>query len=268
MSSAPVLIHLLDEDPDLAAGISANRMPLARQRAVAYVVGEDPGPADFLGAYGAAAGWLGLLLLDGLVLQHAAVLDRTSTQVLAPGDVFCPWEFDQECALQPSAITFEVIAPSRLALLDDEFAARVRPWPQIASALIGRAARRAHGFTVAHGLATYPRVDVRVVALLWHLAERCGVALADETVVLPLALTPWTIARIVGCEPGLVRSALGTMRREGLVSPTAGGWLLSGTLSMQIEFLLARAKARPLAVVASGAHQHNGSRSFRSSSTG
>lgn len=268
MSRVPVLIHLLDEDPDLAIGIGATRMPAARRRATAYVVGRDPGPADFLGAYGGAAGWLGLLILDGVILQHTAVLECTTTQVLAPGDVFCPWELDQECALQPSAVTFEVIAPSRLALLDDAFAERVRPWPQIASALIGRAARRAHGLTLAHGLAGYPRVDVRIVALLWHLAERCGVALADETVVLPVALTPRTIARMVGCEPGPVNSALASLRREGLVSQTAGAWLLNGTLPLQIEFLLARPKPRPLAVVSGGAHSRRGSRRFRSSSTG
>ena len=267
MPQVPNLTHVLDEDPDLAIGLQGSRRSLARRRAVAPVARLDPGPVDFIAAYGSASGWLGLLVLDGLILEHTTVLGRSRTQVLVAGDVFCPWEIGDDCTLIASTVWFELLTQSRVALLDADFAERVGPWPEIASALVGRADRRAHGHAVSRGLADYPRVDVRIVSLLWELAEKAGVAVADETVVLPLPLTHRTIAMIVGCERTSVTSALGSLSRDGLVLHDAGGWILHGSLPEQLEFLLTRGWKRPFAVVPGGAPSRR-VRGFRTSSTG
>jgi CRP-like cAMP-binding protein len=267
MSNVPTLIHILDEDPDLAVGLMGGRRATARRRAVASVLQLNRGSADFVSAYGWASGWFGLLVLDGLILQSASVLGHTSAQVLAPGDVFCPWEIEQDCALLPTTVTYDVVIESRVALLDDAFAERVRPWPEIASALIARADRRAHGLTVTRGLAAYPRVDVRIVALLWQLAERSGVAVEDEMVVLPIRLAHDTVARIVGCERSSVSSALGSLRREGLIVLHENGWILNGSLPLQIEYLLTRNPRRPFTILPGGGRRGR-VRSFRTTSTG
>jgi CRP/FNR family transcriptional regulator, cyclic AMP receptor protein len=267
MSYAPNLVHIIDEDPDLAVGLFGARRAAARQRALAPVVHFAHGRADFIGEYGSAGGWFGLLVLDGLILQSASVLERTTAQVLAPGDVFCPWEVEQDSALLPASVSYEVVAESRVALLDEAFAERVRPWSEIASALIARADRRAHGLTITGALAAYPRVDVRIVSLLWQLAERSGVAVDDGTVVLPVRLTHETIARIVGCERSSVSSALGSLRREGLIVRDEGGWLLNGSLPLQIEYLLTRQSRRSLAIV-SGEGPRGRVGGFRTTSTG
>jgi CRP/FNR family transcriptional regulator, cyclic AMP receptor protein len=267
MSYVSNLVHILDEDPDLAIGLLGARRATARRRALASVVELGRGTVDFIAAYGSSSGWFGLLVLDGLILQNASVLGRASAQVLAAGDIFCPWELEQDCALLPATVSYEVVTPSRVALLDDAFAERVRPWPEIASALISKADRRAHGLTVTHGLAAYPRVDVRIVALLWQLAERSGMVLEDATVLLPLSLTHDTIARIVGCQRSSVSSALSTLRRDGLVLRDESGWILHGSLPLQIEYLLTRTSRRPLAVVSGDAPRRR-ARSFRTTSTG
>lgn len=267
MPQAPTLVQVLDEDPDLAIALRGPRRSAARRRALAPVVRIDPGPADFIGAYGSATGWLGLLVLDGLILKHASVLGQSSTQVLVAGDLFCPWEIEDDCAPVPSTVSFELLTRSRVALLDADFAGRVRPWPEIASALIGRADQRAHGRTVANALAAYPRVDIRIVALLWELAERVGTAVDDETVVLPLPLTHRTLAMIVGCERTSVTSVLGALRRQNLVIRDSGGWILRGSLPRQVEILLARGSTRPFAIVAGGAPRRR-VRGFRTTSTG
>lgn len=267
MPLVPTLVHVLDEDPDLAVALGGPQRSAARRRALAPVVWVDPGPADFIGAYGSATGWLGLLVVDGLILQHSSVLGRSSTQVLTAGDVFCPWEIENDGSVLPSTVSFELLTRSRVALLDADFAERIRPWPEIVSALIGRADRRTHGRTVSNGLAAYPRVDIRIVALLWELAERVGVAVADEEVVLPLPLTHRTLAKIVGCERTSVTSALGALRRENLVVRDAGGWILRGSLPRNVELLLARGPTRPFAMVEGGAPRRR-SRGFRTTSTG
>lgn len=262
MRQVPSLVHILDEDPDLALGLHGPRRASARRRATAPVMELSPGQADLIDAYGSVSGWFGLLVLDGLILQHARVLERSTTQMLGRGDLFCPWQIEQNSAVLRSTVSYEVIAASRVALLDDAFGERVRPWPEIASALIGRA----QALTVTRGLAGYPRVDIRIVALLWELAERSGVAVADETVVLPIPLDAQAIARIVGCEPESVSSALGLLRRDGLIASDSAGWILNGSLPLQIEFLLARGLRRPFAVVPGGSRR--GQRGFRTSSTG
>jgi CRP-like cAMP-binding protein len=234
------LRHILDEDPDLAESIEGARRVIARRRAVASVVTLETGPVDLARPFGQVAGWLGLLVLDGLILRHVRVLGRSTTQVLGAGDVFCPWESQEEWVLLRSEASFEVVMAARVALLDDRFAERVRPWPQIASALIGRIERRAESLALARTVGTYPRVDVRIVALLWDLAQRFGRVIEDETVVLPLPLTHRVLARIVGCERQSVTSALGALRRDGLVERSDRGFMLHGTLPLQMAFLLSR----------------------------
>jgi CRP/FNR family cyclic AMP-dependent transcriptional regulator len=234
------LRHILDEDPDLAESIEGARRIIARRRAVASVLTLDTGPVDLAGAFAQAAGWLGLLVLDGLVLRHMRVLGRSTTQVLGAGDVLCPWESQEGWVPLPAEATFEVVMPARIALLDDRFAERVRPWPEIASALIGRVERRAESLALARTVGTYPRVDVRIVALLWELAQRWGRVIADEVVVLPLPLTHRVLARIVGCERQSVTSALSALRRDGLVERSDRGFVLHGTLPLQVAFLLSR----------------------------
>ncbi len=234
------LHHILDEDPDLADALEGARRVVARRRAVASVLSLDTGPVDLAGPFAQVAGWLGLLVLDGLVLRHMRVLGRSTTQVLGAGDVLCPWESQEEWTPLPSEATFEVVMPARIALLDDRFAERVRPWPEIASALIGRVERRAESLALARTVGTYPRVDVRIVTLLWDLAQRWGRVVEDETVVLPLPLTHRVLARIVGCERQSVTSALSGLRHDGLVDRSERGFVLHGTLPLQVAFLLSR----------------------------
>jgi CRP-like cAMP-binding protein len=234
------LRHILDEDPDLAEGLDTTRRTIARRRAVAPVVHLNTGPVDLCAPFANRAGWLGLLVLDGLVLRHVTVLGRSTTHVLGAGDVLCPWEIEAEWALLPSEASFEVVMPARVALLDERFAERVRPWPEIASALIGRVERRAESLALARTVGTYPRVDVRIVALLWELAQRWGHVVEDETVVLPLRLTHRVLARIVGCERQSVTTALSALRRDGLITRGEEGFLLHGTLPLQVAFLLSR----------------------------
>ena len=69
---------------------------------------------------------------------------------------------------------WRALCPTRLALLDAEFAERVRPWPQIGHALLRRAERRTADLDVLRAITCQPRLEVRLVLLLWHLAARWG----------------------------------------------------------------------------------------------
>jgi hypothetical protein len=72
-----------------------------------------------------------------------------------------------------------------------------------------------------------PRVDARVQALLWHLADRWGHVTLDG-VVVPARLTHDMIGRLVGAHRPSVTTALSELTRSGRISRLPHGWLLTG----------------------------------------
>jgi len=56
--------------------------------------------------------------------------------------------------------------PARVAVLDAGFAERVRPWPQIALALLRRAGKHAEDLDVQRAIACQPQLEVRLALVL------------------------------------------------------------------------------------------------------
>jgi CRP-like cAMP-binding protein len=72
------------------------------------------------------------------------------------------------------------------------------------------------------------RVDVRLLAFFWHLADRWG-RVGPEGVIVPLRLTHRTLAQLVGAQRPSVTTALGALAGEGRVTRRDDGtWLLHG----------------------------------------
>src|SRR5581483_1648352 len=86
---------------------------------------------------------------------------------------------------------------SRVAVLDEDFADRIRPWPQIVYALLRRAVRRTMELNVQRAATCHPRADARIALLLWHLAERWG-RVEPDGIRVPLPLTHRLIGQLVG----------------------------------------------------------------------
>ena len=71
-------------------------------------------------------------------------------------------------------------------------------------------------------------MHLRVLLLLWHLADRWGRVRPDD-VYLDLPLTHDLIARMVGAHRTTVTLAIGRLREEGRLERTdRGAWLLLG----------------------------------------
>ena len=99
--------------------------------------------------------------------------DRTATELLGAGDLLQPPELLADDLLERS-VPLARAAPDRLALLDEDFVERVRPFPQIARALLRRAVPATAELDVLRAITSQPRLEVRLVLLLWHLAARWG----------------------------------------------------------------------------------------------
>ena len=93
-----------------------------------------------------------------------------------------------------------------------------------------------------HRAATcHPRADARIALLLWHLAERWGIVVADG-ILVPLPLTHRLIGQLVGAERPSVSHALARLSSAGLVTRDPNGLVLHGTAAHHIACLVERSE--------------------------
>jgi CRP-like cAMP-binding protein len=112
-------------------------------------------------------------------------------------------------------------------VLDRRFAGIVGRWPEIVDELLGRALNRARELDYNMAIAQLPLLELRILALLWHLADRWGEPVEDG-VCVPIRLTHSLLAGMVLGRRPSVSSTLTELGRRGLVSRTEKGWILHG----------------------------------------
>jgi CRP-like cAMP-binding protein len=127
-------------------------------------------------------------------------------------------------------------------MLDHEFAERVRPWPQIGMALLRRAGRRVAEADALRAIACQPRLEVRLVLLLWHLSTRWG-RVEPSGIRLTLPLTHRLLGQLVAAERPSITHALARLADSGLVTGGACDLHLHGTLDEHLEALTERSGA-------------------------
>ena len=220
-------ISLLDADPDLAGGLSGERLAAARRELICEVfecgrgvLSEHPGLEDPDGA-------LGLLVIDGLLSRRVAVAGRRCVELVGVGDLLRPWQNDGEHFIAPFESVYQVHEPVRLAVLDQRVAARIGRWPEVMAMLVGRVMNRSRALAGHLVLAQMPRVDERLLVLFWHLADRWG-RVTPEGVVLPMRLTHRTIGNLIGAQRPTVTLAGGQLVSAGAIhgAEPGGAWLL------------------------------------------
>jgi CRP/FNR family transcriptional regulator, cyclic AMP receptor protein len=224
MPATDAHIALLTADAGFARGVPAEDRALAERVIVLPRLDIDRGPwtpcppADGGGPPPLA------LLIDGLVARHVGLGERVATQLLGPGDVFDPWAAADDDLL-PRTVRWSADAPGTIAVLDGRFAVAAQRWPALAATAQSRLAALGDRLAVHLAICQLPRVEQRILALLWHLAERFG-RMTTDGVVLDLRLKHRLIGELVGAQRPTVSLALASLLEEGLVSRRPGGALL------------------------------------------
>jgi CRP/FNR family transcriptional regulator, cyclic AMP receptor protein len=171
---------------------------------------------------------IGLLVLRGLLVREATVGDHPSAELLGPGDLLRAWEDRDTEVLLPRSVRWIALSDARIAVIDHALAVRAAQWPEVLAALVERAARRAERLVTMQAIGHLTRVDDRLLALLWCLAERWG-RVGRDGVVLDLRLPHRTLAGMVGARRPSVTTALGRLIARGdVVRRPDGGWVLRG----------------------------------------
>jgi hypothetical protein len=219
---------LLEADRDLIGDIPTEHVAQARRHSLARVIALQRRRWDPAGISRAAtSSWQGLYVLSGLLIRRTRVGARDAGELLLPGDMFRPW--DEDHGYEPLDVSTDwlVLMPTRLAVLDEHFAARMARWPGVCAALGGRLSGRLRQHAVLQAISHLPRADGRLLLTMWVLAERSGTVRPDG-VLVRLPLTHSVLATLIGSHRPTVTIAVSTLADEGLLyRRSRSEWLLT-----------------------------------------
>lgn len=230
-------VVLVEEDPDLLRGFDSATVAELRTATGVKVLELEAGP--WRRSTPLATPIYGLFVLDGILSRGVMIQGRRSAELLGPGDILRPAASDEMDSSIDFQVTWEMLEPTRLAVLDDDFAKAVAPWPEFVGTVMDRIMRRAHSLAFHLAVSHLKLVETRLLVILWYYADRWG-RVTPGGVLLPLRMTHGMLARVVGARRPSVSTALGRLQERGLIERTTGGqWLLLGPPPRELEELSA-----------------------------
>ena len=214
-------IRMLQADPDLGRFLP----PEERREAAALTIPTeqlDIGPFDvdeLLHRHRA----FGAFVVDGMLACHLRVGEQAGMRLIGPGDILSPGSAPASMLLADRG--WRVVAPSRVAILGRDILVGVHRWPRLLAGLHARIAEQIERVAVQLAICQLPRVEDRLLALLWLLAESWGRVTPAGT-SLPISLTHETLGALVGARRPTVTLALGELAERGAVLRQDRSWLL------------------------------------------
>src|SRR3954447_9282200 len=172
MSAVDIATHhrtrLLEVDPDLAEAIPRDDRVAARRLIVSEARRAERGPwSPDLSCRDGGRGFA-LLIASGLMLREVVLADRRAAQVFGPGDVLRPSACDDSSLAE--AVEWTVMEEAVIAILDDTFLLAARRWPRLGNAINDRLFAQVDRMAVHLAIAQLPRIEQRLLGILWHLA--------------------------------------------------------------------------------------------------
>ena len=220
-------IRLLVADPDLGSALEGETLAQARDQVVFPGIELDPGPLE-LDRLRQAAGVRdrlhGYLVLSGSLAINLHMSGRRCTRLIGPRELVLLDGVQTDSI--PLNWEWSVLAPARLVLLDARLHTVARNWPALMSSILERAAQQTRQAFLQQAISQLPRVEERLLALFWSIADRQGVVRPDG-VWLELAATHDTLASMVGAQRPTVSLGLTRLADGGLVRAEEGGWLIA-----------------------------------------
>jgi CRP/FNR family cyclic AMP-dependent transcriptional regulator len=213
-------VRLLTVEPDLGRFLTPDERD-ATGGLLVPVRRIETGELD-VGALLRNARAFGAIILEGMLLHRVQVGEQTALRLLGPGDLL------SRSGVAPSMLVdsrFTVAAPARVALLGDEILVAARRWPLLYAGLHIRMSEQGERLGTQLAICQMPRVDQRLLALLWLLAESWG-HVTPLGVRLPLTLTHDALGGLVGARRSTVTLALGELTKRAAIIRQDDGWLL------------------------------------------
>jgi CRP-like cAMP-binding protein len=169
------------------------------------------------------ASTFGALVLDGILVSQVKLGGQVAARRLGPGDMIAlPRGLP---ALLGAEAAWHAAVPSQVAVLGRAVSRAAQRWPELVGRLQARMGAECDRIEMQLAICQLPRVEDRVLAMLWLLAESWGhVTHAGTT--LPLTLTHDVLGALVGARRPTVTLAVGELSDRGVIAQLDTGWLL------------------------------------------
>jgi CRP/FNR family transcriptional regulator, cyclic AMP receptor protein len=219
--ASPSAVRLLDVDPDIGRYLTPEELEDATGLVVP-VLRLPEHNADVVDAL-ERIGAFGALVIRGMVIHQLRIGDQVAARLLGSGDIVTVAGAPQSMLLSESRC--RTAAPTELALLGKEVLAAAHRWPRIVAGLQSRLAQQSDRLATQLVICQLPRVDQRLLAMMWLLAESWGRVTSSGT-SLPVSLTHETLGALIGARRPTVTLALRELTERGAVVRQDRGWLL------------------------------------------
>jgi hypothetical protein len=220
----PTTVHLLDHDPDLGGRLSADRFAQARAALVAQVVSAPAGDWLWGEMLPAPDHLVAVTILSGIFARRVRVHSGAAIELLGPGDLVRPWLATHDTSIGLDVdVTWQVLAPGAVALIDLELLHRSSDWPEVAAAVLERSIGRSRDLAFRHAAVAHPRVEDRLWLVLWQIAERFGRTTREGVVASLPGLTHGTLAQLVAASRPSVSKGLSDLHDRGVLDRGASG---------------------------------------------
>jgi CRP-like cAMP-binding protein len=219
-------VRLFDADPDLASELANDAAEDATRNAMVPAVDLAVGPWELseLSAASDVRGEVhGFIVIDGMLTVEASLGGRTCVRLLAKRELTLLDGVEMRSL--PTAWSWSVLTTARLAILDDRLLVIGRRWPRLMSALLKRAAQSSRQAMLQQAISQFPRVEDRLLALFWTVADRQGTVRPDG-VFVSLPVPHRTLANMIGAQRPTVTLGLARLAEQGRLRNVEDGWLI------------------------------------------
>ena len=116
-----------------------------------------------------------------------------------------------------------------MAVPDRHSTRAMRVYPEVTAVVLDRLNARAERLAVSQAISQITGVEMRIEALLWHLAERWG-RVGTAGLIIPVALSHRMIGALVGARRPTVSTAIARLTdEERVLRRPDGSWVLTRT---------------------------------------
>jgi CRP-like cAMP-binding protein len=214
-------VRLRELDPDFLRFVDEDERQGAGDL-VLPAIDLDEGPFDpneLLSEHDAYCG----VVTSGMVNRRMNLNDHGALRVLGPGAIISA--IDSPASDLITSSEWLAMGQVRLAVVGAQFMRAATRWPELQRNLVLRFADQNEQLATQLTLCQLPRVEDRLLGMLWLLAESWGKVTSAGT-VLPLHFTHESLGAMVGARRPTVTLALGELADRGAVIQREGGWLL------------------------------------------
>ena len=164
-----------------------------------------------------------ILLWRGLLTHRTSVAGRSMTRVLGEGDIITAGDSYLRSEHADEYVVSDQSA--HVALLGPGVLEATRQIPDLLRSLQLRMGAQHHRLVIQMAICQLPRVEDRVLAILWLLAESWG-KVSPEGTLLPIDLTHRALGELIGAKRPTVTLAVGQLARQGAAERRSTGWVL------------------------------------------